>query len=240
VCFVAERDWVAWHAPYDDPLSALSERLALVQGHFRGALDRCPPGPITVISMCGGQGRDVIGVLAEHGRRHDVRVTVVERDSGNITVASDAAARAGLTGIDVVEADAGLSDAYRTAVPAAIVLACGVFGNISDDDIARTVAALPGLCAAGATVIWTRHRRSPDLTPTVRRWFEEAGFAEIGFDDPERHFIGVGAHRLVARPRPFVPGQRLFDFVGFDALAPTPVSDRRPSDEDDDGEDDGR
>ena len=33
----------------------------------------------------------------------------------------------------------------------------------------NTVRALPTLCAPGATVIWTRHRRPPDLTADVRR-----------------------------------------------------------------------
>jgi hypothetical protein len=227
---MADRDWLEWHAPYDDPASPLSQRLALVQGHLRTALDRCPVGPVRIISMCAGQGRDVIGVLDGHPRRHDVRARLVEWDERNAAVASAAAARAGLTGVEIVRADAGRTDAYRTAVPAEIVVACGVFGNISDDDIAATVAHLPSLCAAGATVIWTRHRRPPDLTPSIRGWFEQAGFAEDGFDAPGRLFIGVGAHRLVAAPRPFEPDRRLFEFVGYDTLLGSGSGAHGPSD----------
>ncbi len=221
-------DWLDWHTPYDDPLSPLSKRLALVQGHLRTALDRCPAGTIRMISMCAGQGRDVIGVLARHPRRSEVRARLVEWDERNVAIASDAAVGAGLTGVEVVRADAGTTDAYIDAVPAEIVVVCGVFGNIIDNDISRTVASLRSLCAPRATVIWTRHRRPPDLTPTIRDWFEEAGFVAEGFDGPDTFFIGVGAHRLVVDPQPYEPGRRLFDFVGYDALVPPSSPDDRP------------
>jgi len=48
---VAERDWYSWHAPYDDPDSDLSRRLAWVQDRIRAALDEAPPGPIRAISI---------------------------------------------------------------------------------------------------------------------------------------------------------------------------------------------
>ena len=57
------------------------------------------------------------------------------------------------------------------------MVACGIFGNITGSDIQATVAALPSPCAPGALVLWTRHRSSPDLTPAIRSWFREAGFA---------------------------------------------------------------
>ena len=53
---VAERDWYAWHAPYDDPDSGLSRRLSWVQDRVRAALDEAPPGPLRAISLCAGQG----------------------------------------------------------------------------------------------------------------------------------------------------------------------------------------
>lgn len=95
----------------------------------------------------------------------------------------------------------------------------GVFGNVSDDDIRRSIASLPVLCAPGATVIWTRHRKPPDLTPTVRAWFEEAGFDEVAFDAPEEVYVSVGTHRLVAPPTPLEPGIELFSFLPHDTFA---------------------
>jgi hypothetical protein len=197
----------------------------MVQARLRDALDRYPNGTVRVISMCAGQGRDLLGVLCEHPRRADVVARLVELDERNVDVARNAAADLHLIGVDVVQADAGTTAAYVGAVPADIVLACGVFGNISDDDIARTVAALPTLCAPGATVIWTRHRRPPDLTPSIRAWFEEAGFTEVAFDGPTDTVFGVGVHRLVADPRPPAHHRRLFTFVGYDSLgSPAPPS----------------
>jgi hypothetical protein len=214
-------DWLDWHEPYDDPGSALSGRLHRVQEHLRAVLDRQPPGPVALISMCAGQGRDVIGALAGHPRRADVRARLVELDPRLAGQARQAAAAAGLDGVEVVTGDAGSTDAYAGAVPAAIVVAVGVFGNISDADIAGTVAALPGLCAPGAAVIWTRHTRPPDLTPAVRGWLRAAGFAEEGYEQPAGTAQGIGRHRLDGPALPFAPGTRLFAFVP-DALAARP------------------
>ena len=74
--------------------------------------------------------------------------------------------------------DAGLSSHYVSERPIQVVLVCGVFGNVHDDDAHATITALGSLTATGGSVLWTRHRRPPDLVPMIRRWFEEAGFDE--------------------------------------------------------------
>jgi hypothetical protein len=206
------RDWVDWHSAYESPDSWLSRRLAVVQEQLRAALDRQPAGEIPVVSICAGQGRDLIPVVAAHPRREDVRARLVELDSANAHFAADRAAQAGLTGVEVVEGDASRTSAYEGAVPARIVLACGVFGNITDEDIRHTIDCLPTLCAPGATVIWTRGNRPPDRRAAVRSWFAERGFEELFFRGEPEEF-GVGAHRLVREPEPFDPGLKLFTFV---------------------------
>jgi hypothetical protein len=216
---VTQRDWVEWHEPYDDPASHLARRLTLVQGDLRRALDSCPEGSIRVISMCAGQGRDLLGVLPDHPRRDDVRARLVELDERNVAAARQVIADRDLSSVEVVAADAGTTDAYAGAVPAHVVLACGVFGNITDDDVEQTIRELPGLCAPGATVLWTRHRFPPDLTPDIRAWFEQAGFAELAFDAPAEDFFSVGACRFDGVPRLLEAGRRLFDFVGYDNLS---------------------
>ena len=150
---MAPRDWVEWHRDYDDPGSLLSRRGERVQGHLRAELERAPAGDVRLISLCAGQGRDVIGVLTGHPRRHDVRARLVELDERNVALARQAAQAAGLPGVEVLQADAGITDACAGAVPAQVVVACGIFGNITDSDIRATVAALPGLCAPGALVL---------------------------------------------------------------------------------------
>jgi hypothetical protein len=112
-----------------------------------------------------------------------------------------------------VEGDATRTDTYRGAVPADLVLVCGVFGNVSDDDIEHTVQTLPQLCTAGATAIWTRHRRPPDLTVAIRAWFAAAGFVERAFETVPDGSVSVGVHRLEGAPVPLEVGKRLFRFV---------------------------
>ena len=97
---MAQPDWVEWHRDYDDPGSLLSRRLELVQGHLRAELDHAPAGDLRLISLCAGQGRDVIGVLAGHPRRDDVRARLVELDERNVAAARQAAQAAGLDGVE--------------------------------------------------------------------------------------------------------------------------------------------
>jgi hypothetical protein len=188
--------------------------LGVVQQRLRELLDAAPSGPIRVISMCAGQGRDLLGVLPTHPRREDVTAALIEIDQGNAAWARDAAARAGLHQFEVLEADAATSDAYAPYVPADVVLACGIFGNISDADLERTARNLSMLGHAGTAVIWTRHRQPPDLTPAIRRWFGESGFQESSFDGLENeNHSGVGVVRLAGEPVPFTPGFRFFTFL---------------------------
>ncbi len=208
------RDWVAWHGAYEDPSSSLSARLRRVRYHLSGAIDRAPAGSVSVVSLCAGQGRDVIGVLPDHPRREDVRAVLIEADATNAALARRAAADAGLAQVDVREADASLVTSFADALPAGVLLLCGIFGNVSDRDIQRTVEAAPALCRPGATVIWTRHRRPPDLTPRVRGWFAATGFDEIAFDALSTDTLtGVGVNRLRhAAPATARPDGPLFTF----------------------------
>lgn len=213
---MAERrqpDWQAWHSAYDDPASRLSRRLAAVQARLREAIDE-RPGPIALTSMCCGQGRDVIGVLADHPRRDDVTATLVELDA---TLAADArasAAAVGITRIDVRAADASRTDVYADVPRADILLACGIFGNISDDDIRHCIAHLPMLCAPAATVLWTRYANAENnVIPMINEAFASAGFDLIGVDVPDGETYRVGAHRFAGAPPSLAPGVTLFTFT---------------------------
>lgn len=210
--------WVKWHAPYEDPSSNLSLRLRTVQAMVRQGLDAVPPGrsgPIRIVSLCAGQGRDVIDVVAEHPRRDEVAALLVELDPALVAFARSRAEAAGVGRVvRIVEGDASEAALYAQDVPADLVLVCGVFGNVSADDITATVEALPSFCLPGAHVIWTRHRRPPDATPAIRAGFAAAGFTELAFEAPDGTVMTVGHERFDGRTAPFDPGRRLFDFVG--------------------------
>jgi hypothetical protein len=217
----SKKDWVEWHRSYDVPGSALAVRLGLVQAHITRALDDAAAGEIRIISMCAGQGRDVIGAVRDHPRRADVRARLVELDPRNAVIARELADAANLGFVETVTGDASVSDAYVGAAPAHIVLACGIFGNVSDGDIRRFVVLLPMLCAEGATVVWTRHRRSPDLTPQIRQWFSDAGFSEVGWEEPaDLLYLGVGAQLWPGKDGVVKGGVGFFRFGGGSKSSP--------------------
>ena len=205
-------EWVEWHRRYDSD-GVQARRLAVVQERVREALDRHPPGSIRILSLCAGDGRDLLGVLSDHPRASDVRARLVELSPELVDRGRLQASHHGLHGVEFVEGDASTTSACAGAVPADLILACGIFGNITDEDIRRTVELLPELCARGATVIWTRGRFEPDLTPTIREWFRSAGFEELSFVAIPGTTASVGAHRLTIEPPPFRPGVQLFTFL---------------------------
>jgi hypothetical protein len=209
------KDWVAWHRDYENPGSSLSKRLDRVTWHLSRALDQAPPGPIRLVSLCAGQGHDVLRVLPGHPRRDDVVAVLVERSAENAGIARLEAASAGLPCVEVRQADASLIENFADMLPVDVLLLAGIFGNVSNADIERTIAAAAWMCADGATVVWTRHRRPPDITGQMRSWFAAFGFEELAFEALDTdHLTSVGVHRLAGRQhRPAgYPGQPLFAF----------------------------
>lgn len=209
----ATTDWDDWHNSYEDPNSMLSERLRVIQQHIDEWLDSTSPSMVSVMSSCAGDGRDLLGVLERRADAQRVAGTLLESDPRNARRATEQINRLGLATIEVRCADAGVTSAYSGAVPADLVLLCGIFGNVADDDVRRTIAVVPQLCNAGARVIWTRHRRDPDLTPTIRDWFSEQGCVEEHFVAPRHAIYSVGVHRFSGVPERLDTHQRLFTFT---------------------------
>ncbi len=205
-------EWVAWHRRYDRG-GDLLRRLEVVQQRIREALDVARPGPIRAVSLCAGDGRDLLGVLAHHPRARDVRARLVERSPELAARGRRRAAALRLPGVEFVTDDASDTRVLEGAVPADLVLVCGVFGNVTDGDVRSTVRHLPELCAARATVVWTRGRFPPDLTPAIRRWFRASGFSERSFTLVTGTTMSVGTARLATAPRRYRPGVRLFTFL---------------------------
>jgi hypothetical protein len=229
-------DWKLWHDRYDDPASAFTRRLETVRERVRGALDQATittvttitttaadHGPLRAISLCAGQGRDLIPVLAEHPRGRDVHARLVELDPDNAEHARRAAAEAGLDRVEVVTGDASLTDHYLDLAPADLVLVCGVYGNLRPADIENTIATCAALCATGGTVIWTCGRKvNPAMVTRICAWHEQYGFEEVWLEDPEVDLC-VGEYRYRGTPRPLQPGVSMFEFVGYDVLYPRPA-----------------
>jgi predicted RNA methylase len=216
---MTQADWQTWHDAYDDPDSWQSRRLVIVRERIRLALHNAPPGPLTVLAMVAGQGRDLLPEIAAHARRKDITARLVELDENNTDVARKAAREAGLSRVEVVTGDAALTDHYVDLAPADLVLICGLFVHIVDDDIRQVVRHARGLTKRGGTVIWTRDHGEPDMVPQIRDWFAEEGFEEVFETGPEVTHA-VFEHRSQRDAVPLPTGAKLFTFVGIRTLRP--------------------
>lgn len=186
----------------------------LVRRTLTSALLAMPPGPIRLLSVCAGDGRDVLGVLEHHPRAREVEATLVDADAELVAAARTAAADLGLHQVRCVVGDAGRSTWYEAVRPLDLLVACGVLGNISSQDQHTTLRAFGTAVRPGGHLIWTRHRRAPDQTPQVRRWLRESGFEEVAFEPVEGSLASVGWHRRTPQPATIALPERLFDFVG--------------------------
>lgn len=207
------RDYDRWHQHYDDLGSSLSWRLRRVQAYVRAALDE-RPDPLRILSVCAGDGRDIVEVLRDRSDADRVSAVLVELHPGIAQRARDSAAAAGLSGVEVREQDAGRSDAYAGAVPAQIVLLVGIMGNISDDDLVRLVDVTPQLCAPGATVLWSRGLDGTDRNDQIRARYAAAGFTELDYaTSGGEDAAALGLVRYDGPPVALEPGQPWFTFL---------------------------
>lgn len=209
------RDYVAWHTAYDDPDSGLSKRLKAVQGEVDRFLDESAPHEVRILSVCAGDGRDVLDVLAGRKDRDRVSGVLLEILDELADRAEERIAELGLgERLAVRREDAGWTDAYLAATPADLVVLSGIMGNISAEDIELLVHTARSFCTPGATVLWTRGRMEPDLGPEIRGWFDDAGFEKVRLhEDIEGSPMRLGVERLVAEPTALLPGRRIFTFL---------------------------
>ena len=204
------RDWDEWHEGYEDPSSALARRLAVVKRFLQTALDGLGPSP-AILSLCSGDGRDVIGVLQDRPERVG-RAVLVELDGQIASRAARAATDAGLDEVEVRNRDAGALDSFADVVPVDVLMLCGIFGNIEHASVRNVIECASKLVRAGGWVIWTRGGSAPDRRSQIRSWFVDAGFEEIAFAGAPEPY-GVGLNRLVRPARGNGdPPPKLFSF----------------------------
>lgn len=204
--------WVRWHQAYDDPASMNSRRLEAVVAMLGQVIAAAPAGPIRVLSLCSGDGRDLAGALSGHLRAADVTGVLVEADP-DLAAGAVAKLAAVAPGLAVRCADAGDPASFDHNLPADVLMLCGIFGNVAPADVAATVAAVPALAAPGAGVLWTRHRRQPDITPWIRQRFHDAGCPAEAFVSSGPGGFALGLQRVGpgASAAPLPP--RLFTFT---------------------------
>ncbi len=206
-----EQPWYTWHAPYDEIHSVQTDRLGTVQELIGEVLDAAPPRPLKAVSICSGQARDLLPMLIDHPRGHDLAVRMIELEPLNASFLYGAIGGTDLQNVEVAVADAGLTDAYLGAVPADLLLVSGPFAHIGRDDALRTVRMLPRLCAPGAAVVWSTYGAGLADLDLLLGAFDTAGFTEMSlvFEGGE---FAAGAHRFDGEPLELVTGERMFSF----------------------------
>jgi hypothetical protein len=175
------KDWFEWHDLYNTE-PKLQQRLQIVREYISYSLDVSPPGIIRVVSLCAGDGRDLLSTLANHPRAKDVYARLVELnpqlvERGRATIESLGLEKQ----IEFINGDATLSSNYAGAVPADIVIVCGIFGNLADEaELSRLLGNLSFLSKQGAFAIWTRgHSNGISYSETVRKFLRSARFEEV-------------------------------------------------------------
>jgi hypothetical protein len=90
-----------------------------VQQQITTYLDSASGRDLLVLSLCAGQGDDLLGVLPTHPAAARVRANPVEFEAGNVDLVRERIGRLGLGRVEVHQADAGLSSTYAALAPAA-------------------------------------------------------------------------------------------------------------------------
>lgn len=218
------KDWFEWHDLYQTEIR-LQQRLEIVREYIARSLDAQPAGRIQVVSACAGDGRDLLGTLASHPRKSDVYARLVELNPNLVERGQATLAETGLsTQIEFVNGDATLSDNYAGAVPANIVLVCGIFGNLADEAaLQQLIGNLKYLAKPGAYVAWTRgHRDGIAYSDIVRQNLQAANFAEVDFRLTATGDMGVGLHQYLGESAPLPANKTLFVFSGTPERAVAP------------------
>ena len=215
-----QRSWSDWHRMYQNN-EALKTRLDLVRQTLRAVLDARPSGRIRLVSICAGDGRDVLEVVATHPRRSDIEAWLLDSDAPSVARGLTAVASLGLARpVHFRRADAAAAQSYIDIVPADILLASGFIGRLTFGELEHFAACLPAFCNAGTELIWSRHVRGNqgvDIS-RVRELFRMHQFDERAFAIASTNGYAVGWQRFAGTAISLDPKMRLFDSLQLEDL----------------------
>jgi non-ribosomal peptide synthetase component F/acyl carrier protein len=223
--------WSNWHKNYEVS-PRLKARLQLVQGQIDGVLIAAPPGPIRILSICAGDGRDLLGLRPDHSRRPDIVAYLVDNDSPSLERGRREAAQIQFPGqLHFLEADATQNRSYQDLGHFDLVLISGLLGHLRPEGVTSLLTGLPMLCRHNGWVLWNRHlvlNQGSRQVPTIRQCLAETGFSEIHFQmtDPQGFAVSLAQFRGTSQPLP--PEGTLFEFVGLTRLLSSELSTAQP------------
>jgi hypothetical protein len=210
-------NWSTWHDEYQNEDSELNGRKRAVQTQVAAIAAQSPPGPVTVISICGGQALEVLGALENHPRRADVRGRIVELDEENAAFARAWTKKAGLDNLEVLTGDASLTNSYAGIPPADIVVVSGVFGHLNEADRTRLIGFLPQLLRKGGAAVWTftpfSDGKCQEEYARIRALFQAQKLDEQSVDRTAgRYSFAITRSHFNGQQAPFEPNTKIFDF----------------------------
>lgn len=205
-------DWNDWHSKYGKD-THLIKRLEIVQDCIRKCLPQNPGQPYKIIDIGAGDGRDILEVLEDYPNKSSIQGLLVEIDNTLATKAQDKLMDLNLSGVTVINGDASKLSAYSDFSLADLVLLCGIFGNISDEDVEKTISALPMILKPNGKVIWTRNRREPDKTPWIREQFTRNSYIEEEYIVSDESIYAVGVNRYAGEAKSLNADLKLFTFI---------------------------
>lgn len=204
--------WPKWHEGYEIEDSFLHQRLQDVKRVLVRSIrefDR----PVRIISVCAGQGRDVIEVLRDDPSLNVKDAYLFEIDPENVAFGENLVSHYRLNNVNYVIGDASITSVYKEFVPTDILMLCGIFGNVSQADIKTTLKAATTLLVRGGVVIWTRHRGEPNIVPEIQIWAKDLDFHEIELIAPPETLYAVGSNRYLGPAKKFEAQIKMFEFM---------------------------
>lgn len=210
-----QNHWDEWHKHYDHS-SLLQARLQIVRGQISLAFNECDPGLIQAVSICAGDGRDLIHTTSNHPRRNDVRAFLIDKNEQSIARGKLAAEQVGLSQqFHFLKADARLSRSYIGIVPANIIILVGVLGHVRHKEIVRLVQNVPMLCKAGGWLIWAKKLKihtNHNQVLSVRNLLQRSAFKEVQYEETGLDGFAVSRAQFIGPTTPLDPARRLFEF----------------------------
>ncbi|MCP1479320.1 class I SAM-dependent methyltransferase family protein [Pseudomonas chlororaphis] len=212
-------NWQSWHENYRD-FSPLQARLVEVSRQVAEAIDSMASPHVQILSLCAGDGRDLLQALSSVQAGKAVDATLIEFDQALVDQGRRAFAAQGWG--DSVRfrcADATLFSTYRDLPKVELVMVCGVFGNVRNEHVQRLIGALPGFCRPGARVVWTRSLNEFDdgeaAADHIRRCFVRSGFREAVFARTPEGTFAVGSFIYEGEQECLPATGQIFEFSAF-------------------------
>ncbi|MNQ86568.1 hypothetical protein D3C85_1017660 [compost metagenome] len=151
-------------------------------------------------------------MLAHYPNNDNVHSYLVEIDAKLARESERTASDKGLQNVTVVNGDASLLRIYSDVIPADLILLCGIFGNITNEDILNTIESLAQLSKQGTRVVWTRNLRHPEVVPMIRHSFIANDFKEVDYRTTSDDLYAIGIYEFQGLPQR-LNDARLFKFV---------------------------